>query len=315
MLDADVRVSFDAFTLDVALRVSDDELVAIVGPNGAGKTTLLRAVAGLEGRSLIDGPIGYVPQDDYLFPNMDVLANVAFGSDRATAARYVDLVGMTSFARRKPAELSGGQRKRVAIARALAREPRVLLMDEPFEGLDHTTRRDIRRYVCDWNGMRMIVSHHPVDVLALADRVVVIEGGRLVQDATPDELRSRPASRYVADLVGTNLYRGTFEGNVLRTESGAEIVTSSNVGGDGFVTIHPHSVSVFLERPQGSPRNVWAGVVGDVEDAAGALRVLVDGEIAIVAELTRAAATELALRPGTAVFVSVKATEVGVADG
>jgi molybdate transport system ATP-binding protein len=310
MLDADVQVAFGDFTLDVSLRIGEDELVAIVGPNGAGKTTLLRAVAGLEGPPVFEGRIGYVPQDDYLFAHMDVLGNVSFGSDRKTATRYIDLVGMTAFARRKPDELSGGQRKRVAIARALATEPDILLMDEPFEGLDVATRRDVRRYVSEWRGMRIVVSHHPVDALALADHVLVLEDGRIVQDATPDELNARPRSRYVADLVGTNLYRGTFIGNALKTEAGAEIVTSAIFDGEGYVTIHPRAVSLFPERPEGSPRNVWAGRITALDDTGDVVRARIDGAIVIVAELTYAAADELGLTSGSSVYASVKATEV-----
>ena len=309
MFDAEIYVERAGFTLDASLRVGDDELVAVVGPNGAGKTTLLRVLAGLEGSDAV-GRVGYVPQDDYLFGNMDVLGNVAFGSDHETAARYIDLVGMSSFAGRKPSELSGGQRKRVAIARAFAREPQVLLMDEPFEGLDLSTRRDIRRYVSEWKGMRVVVSHHPVDALALADRVVVLENGRIVQDGTPDELNAHPASDYVADLVGTNLYRGTFDRNVLRTGAGTQIVTSHVSSGEGFVTIHPRSVSLFIDRPSGSPRNVWAGTVVFVEPTGDVLRVRIEGEIAIVAELTPAAADELRLVTGSSVYASVKATDV-----
>ncbi len=312
MLESDIHVSLDGFTLNASLRVGDDEIVAVVGPNGAGKTTLLRALAGLEGGAPIADRVGYVPQDDYLFSNMDVLRNVAFGSDRATASRFIELVGMGLYSGRKPSELSGGQRKRVAIARALAREPKVLLLDEPFEGLDIATKRDVRTYVRECSGARIVVSHHPVDALALADRVVVLEEGRVAQDGTPDELIVHPRSRYVADLVGTNLYRGTFAGNVLHTDAGAEIVTSRAPTGNGFVTIHPHAVALFPERPAGSPRNGWAGRVVAVESAGDILRVRIDGEIAIVAELTPAATNELALAPGSSVYASVKATEIGV---
>jgi molybdate transport system ATP-binding protein len=315
MLDAEVYVTYEGFTLDAHLRCGEDELVAVVGPNGAGKTTLLRAIAGLEGRSPIDDRIGFVPQENFLFPHMDVVGNVAFGSDRATAAHYVDLVGMTAYARRKPHELSGGQCKRVAIARALAREPRVLLMDEPFDGLDAATRRDIRRFVAAWSGARIVVSHHPLDALALADRVVVLEAGRIVQDAAPAELNARPRSRYVADLVGTNLYRGVFEGGVLHTGTGADIVTSASVEGTGLATIHPRAVSLFVQRPHGSPRNVWAGTIVAIEPSGDALRVQIEGEIAVVAELTRDAANEMRLARGMPVFASVKATEVVVDAG
>jgi len=312
MLDADIHVSLNGFTLDAALRCADDELIAVVGPNGAGKTTLLRAIAGLEGPAPTAERVGYVPQDDYLFPHMDALGNVAFGSDRRTAARFLDLVGVSEFAHRKPAELSGGQRKRVAIARALACEPRILLLDEPFEGLDLATRRDIRRYIARAKGLRIVVSHHAVDALALVDRVVVLEDGRIVQDAAPDELNAHPRSRYVADLVGMNLYRGTFAGNVLRTDAGIEIVTSRALTGEGFATIHPRAVSLFPQRPAGSPRNVWAGRIIALEPAGDALRARIEGDIAIVAELTEAAARELALGPGSSVYASVKATEIAV---
>ena len=327
MLVADAHVVVDDFTLDVALHCADGELVAIVGPNGAGKTTLLRAIAGLEplrsGRITVDDVriddvpayrrgIGLVPQSDLLMPHLDVLANVAFGSDRETAREFIDVVGMSASERRRPAALSGGQRKRIAIARALARRPRVLLLDEPFEGLDVATRADIRRVVASSGGMRLLVSHHPVDALALADRVVVIEGGRVVQDAAPSELSAHPRSRYVADLVGTNLYRGTFAGAVLHADGGAEIVTAQPSSGDGFVTIHPRAVSLFCERPEGSPRNVWAGRITDIDEQTDRVRVRIDGDISIVAELTHEALGALELGRGSSVYASVKATEIAV---
>lgn len=339
-LDADVRITFGSFDLDAHLRCDPAENVVVVGPNGAGKTTLLRAICGLErGRVAIDGrtvddgrgcfvppharDVGLVPQGDHLLPHLDALGNVAFGlrcrgvrraSDEAM--RWLDAVGLADAAALRPRELSGGQAKRVALARALAVRPSVLLLDEPFGGLDavaaHDVRRVVRRYLREHGGVRVLVTHDPVDALSFADRIVVLEAGRIVQDGPPDEIGLHPRSAYVADFLGVNLYRGELSSRGLRT-GGVEIVAAVPVpsSGAGSVTIHPRSVSLHLERPEGSPRNVWHGRIADV-DGVEILRVRVEGDIGIVAEITRSAWETLGLGVGTSVYAAVKATEVNI---
>ena len=218
----------------------------MLGPNGAGKTTLLRILAGLlspdEGRVVLDGrvlddtstgehvppearPVGVVFQNYLLFPHLSALENVAFGlrsrgvpkaEARARAAEWLDRVGLAEFRASKPKQLSGGQAQRVALARALATEPRLLLLDEPLAALDASTRletrRELRRQLDGYDGVRLLVTHDPMEAIALAERLIVLEAGRISQTGTPQEISERPRSRYVADLVGVNLFRGRAAG-------------------------------------------------------------------------------------------------------
>jgi molybdate transport system ATP-binding protein len=336
-LTADVALRMGRLDLDVHVDVADGEAVAVVGPNGAGKTTLLRALAGLEpierGRVVLDGvditavppdrrPIAVVFQDHVLFPDLSALDNVAFGlrsrgAGRADARRrageWLERVGLADHAAHRPAQLSGGQSQRVALARALAVEPRLLLLDEPLAALDATTRLETRRWLhhhlAGTGIARIVVTHDPVDAAALADRIVVVEGGRVVQSGTPAEIAARPRSRYVADLVGVNLLRGTGRGD--RVEfAGAALVVPEAGDGDVLAVVHPRSIALFRDRPEGTPRNVWPGVVTAFDDEGDRVRVHVDGAIPVVAEVTPAAIRALALEPGTPVWVSVKATEI-----
>src|SRR5512140_3002484 len=228
MLEFRVQKRVGALDLDVALAASDETML-IAGPNGAGKSTLLRLLLGvlrpdagriaLEGSALfdsatrVDAPperrrLGYVPQDYALFPHLDVAGNVAFGlaglpraERRERVAEWLARLDLVPLARRSPATLSGGERQRVALARALAREPRALLLDEPFASLDPGARRDLRAalrgWLREWRMPALMVSHDPADAAA-ADRIAVLERGRLVQQGTLDELRKSPATEFVA---------------------------------------------------------------------------------------------------------------------
>ncbi|MBX7161509.1 MAG: ABC transporter ATP-binding protein, partial [Acidimicrobiia bacterium] len=236
--------------LDVDLHAPSGQVTAVLGPNGAGKTTLLRAIAGslaVDAGSItvddepIDAPpdvfvppeqrrMGVVHQDYLLFPHLSALDNVAFGprsrgrsssESRSIASGLLERVGVGAQAGLKPRSLSGGQAQRVALARALAADPAVLLLDEPLAALDAATRidvrRDLRRYLRDFTGPTILVTHDPVDALALADHVAIIEAGRLTQTGTIAEVTTRPRSRYVADLLGTNLLHGTAHGTTIET--------------------------------------------------------------------------------------------------
>jgi molybdate transport system ATP-binding protein len=344
-LDADVHLTRGPLRLDVHLKASrGGGLVVLVGPNGAGKTTLLRAIAGLEspdaGSIELDGAvlsdattwvpphrrgIGLLPQQDRLLPHLTALDNVAFGlrhnghsraSARAEAGEWLGVVGLDDVGHHRPHELSGGQAKRVALARALAVRPRLLLLDEPLAALDVTTRRQIRRelrrYLDAHDCIRILVTHEPIEALALGDRVVVLEAGQTVQDVTPDQLRVRPRSRYVADLVGVNLYRGTITPTGVLTEHGQEIAAVEHPAAEGAVlaVVHPRAVTLHLDPPQGSARNVWYGTVAEIDDEGDRLRVRIDTPVPLVAEITYGALEALSLSIGSAVYASVKATEV-----
>jgi molybdate transport system ATP-binding protein len=229
-LEIDVAVDRPAFRVAAAFGAAAGSPVALVGPNGAGKSTVLAAVAGLEplaagrvrlgGRDLTGLPterrrLGVVFQDFLLFPHLDVRDNVAFpirvaGASRAAARRraapWLERFGLAGLAGRHPFELSGGQRQRVALARALAAEPEALLLDEPMASLDVEGRDEIRAelaaHVRGFGGPTVVVTHDREDAAALADRVVVLEGGRVVQDGALDELATAPATPWVARFAG-----------------------------------------------------------------------------------------------------------------
>lgn len=343
-LDAHLVRALGAFRLDVALTVAPGDVVAVLGPNGAGKSSTFRALAGLlaleAGHVRLDGevlddpatgrfvpperrPVAVVFQDYLLFPHLSVLENVAFGlrargtparAARARAAGWLERVGLADKAALRPGTLSGGQAQRVALARALVTEPRLLLLDEPLAALDAGTRnevrRDLRRHLASVGGVRLLVTHDPVDAYALADRVVILEGGTVVQQGSLAEVTARPRSRYIADLVGVNLLSGRRDGDALVTAAGGRIVPADAPEGDGFAVIQPHAVALYRTPPEGSPRNVWRAVVGDIDQRLDRVRVRLDGPVALVAEITPAALTSLGLRPGDEVHASVKATEI-----
>jgi molybdate transport system ATP-binding protein len=345
-LDAAIRLTLGALDLDMEIDIGEGEVVALLGPNGAGKTTLLRAVAGLvpfrSGHVLLDGkvledaatgayvpterrPIGFVFQDYLLFPHLNVLDNVAFGlrshgvSRRAAvekAAYWLERVGLKSYTTSKPAELSGGQRQRVALARALAPDPRLLLLDEPLAALDVTTRaevrRDLKRHLDSFEGVRLVVTHDPLEAVALADRLIVMEGGRLVQTGTAAEVTEHPRSQYVADLVGVNLLRGTAEHGSVKLPSGNTIAAAGADVGTVFAVVHPRAIAIHRSHPEGSPRNVWQGRASSIELLGNRVRVRIDGDVPLVAEVTPAALRELDLVEGGEVWISFKATDVAV---
>jgi len=338
-LAVDVRRTVGALALDVAFEAEPGETVVVVGPNGAGKTTLLRALAGLDtvdGSIVLDGrelrdvppearPVAVVFQDHVLFPHLSARDNVAFGvrcrgrRRRREAAdvadRWLARVGLADHASMRPAALSGGQSQRVALARALATEPRLLLLDEPLSALDATTRaatrRDLVHHLAAHDGVRVVVTHDPVDALALGDRLVVLEAGRVVQVGRPDAIRARPRSRYVADLIGMNLFRGRATAGVVELR-GAQLVAAEPIDGDVFAVVHPSAVALHRTRPEGTARNVWSGTITALDDEGSRVRVTLDGPVPLSADVTPASVGALDLRRGGAVWASVKATEVAV---
>jgi molybdate transport system ATP-binding protein len=343
-LEAAVVRTLGRLRLDVDLTTKSGETVAVLGPNGSGKTTLFRCLAGLlpidAGRIELDGeplddpttdvfirperrPVAVVFQDYLLFPNLTALENVAFGlrargvakdQARAKAGAWLERVGLADHAHDRPRGLSGGQAQRVALARALATEPRLLLLDEPLAALDAGTRgdvrRDLRRHLTTFDGVRLLVTHDPVDAYALADRVVILERGEVVQTGTLADVTAQPRSRYIADLVGVNLLRGTGSDGSITTPTGGRIIPADPVSGEAFAVIQPHSVALYASPPDGSPRNVWPATVTDVDRRADRVRVRLTGEVPLVAEITPAALDALTLQPGDQIWATVKATEI-----
>ncbi|MBG0564123.1 ABC transporter ATP-binding protein [Actinoplanes aureus] len=343
LLDAHLVVRRGTFQLDVELRVGRGETVALLGPNGAGKTTALRSLAGLtplsDGRLSLDDrvldhprgrvwtppedrPIGVVFQDYLLFPHLSARDNVAFGPRRhgverraahAIADRWLDRVGLAEFGRRKPRGLSGGQAQRVALARALAVDPVLLLLDEPLAALDARTRLETRtelhRHLAAHPGATLLVTHDPLDALVLADRLVIVEHGRVVQEGDAATITARPRTDYVAQLVGLNLYRGHADGHSVDLAGGFTLTSTDSVHGDAYVAFPPAAVALHPHQPNGSPRNTWPAVLADIQRHGDNLRVRLDGPITVSADITPAAATQLDLRPGREIWVAVKATE------
>jgi len=337
-LDARLVVDREAFRLDIALRAAPGEVVALLGPNGAGKTTALRALAGLApltaGHLRLDGadlrrtppesrPVGVVFQDYLLFPHLTALDNVAFGprcrgagkaEARAQAAEWLDRMGLAGHAGARPRRLSGGQAQRVAVARALATHPRLLLLDEPLAALDARTRLEVRaqlrRHLAAFEAVAVLVTHDPLDAMVLADRLVVVEGGRIVQEGSPSEIARHPRTEYIAQLVGLNLYRGQAEGHTVRLAAGPAVSTTEDLSGPVFVAFPPGAVTLYRARPTGSSaRNLWHCEVAGLETHGDQIRVELTGELALAADLTTVAAAELDLHPGAPVWAAVKAAQ------
>lgn len=337
-LDARLVVDRGTFRLDVTLTAAPGDVVALLGPNGAGKTTALRALAGLapltDGHLRLDGtaldrmppesrPVGVVFQDYLLFPHLSALDNVAFGprcrgaskaQARARAAAWLDRMGLADHAGARPRRLSGGQAQRVALARALATNPRLLLLDEPLAALDARTRLEVRaqlrRHLAEFEAVAVLVTHDPLDAMVLADRLVVVEDGRVVQEGGPADIARRPRTDYIAQLVGLNLYRGQADGHTVRLDAGPAITTTEDLFGPVFVAFPPSAVTLYGERPGGSSaRNLWRCEVAGLETHGDQIRVDLTGELPLAADLTTVAAAELGLHPGAPVWATVKATQ------
>jgi molybdate transport system ATP-binding protein len=327
----------------VRLHIDAGEVVGLLGPNGAGKTTALRALAGLQplsaGHVALAGrdldrpdrrvwipterrPIGVVFQDYLLFPHLSALDNVAFGPrrhgmDRRTARRqaadWLSRVGLAEHARRKPRQLSGGQAQRVALARALAVRPALLLLDEPLAALDARTRLDTRaelqRHLTEHPGATLLVTHDPLDALVLADRLVIVEDGQVVQEGDAATITAQPRTDYVARLVGLNLYRGTASGHTVQVSPDLSLTVADRLDGNAFVAFPPSAVALHTHQPDGSPRNTWPAVITGLQRHGDNLRVQLAGPIVVAADITPAAAAHLHLAPGQPVWAAVKATE------
>ncbi|MFQ6392315.1 ABC transporter ATP-binding protein [Nocardia sp. KC 131] len=341
-IDAELRFSRGQFDLDLSFAVAPGEVVALLGPNGAGKTTALRALAGLialtDGRIRLDEKdwdappkvfvpaeqreVGVVFQDYLLFANMTAVDNIAFGLRarghrrgvaRDRAMTWLDRVGLAEHAHAKPRALSGGQAQRVALARALATDPQLLLLDEPLAALDASTRMQVRsdlaHHLADYPGHTVLVTHDALDAMVLADRIVIIENGVIVQQGPPSEVARRPHSDYVANLVGLNLYRGTAHGTMVELDDGGTLTVTEPSTGRVHVAFPPSAVGLHPEQPAGSPRNTWPVTIVGIEQHAYTTRVRLDGTPPVLADVTPATVADLRLQPGAHLWAAVKATE------
>jgi molybdate transport system ATP-binding protein len=339
------EVSRGEFLLRADVTATPGEVVALLGPNGAGKTTLLRAAAGLlavdSGTVLLDGTvlddpgrgvfvpperrrIGVVFQEHRLFPHLRVLDNVAFGlraqgigraAAHAAARDWLDRLALDQLVRRRPVRLSGGQSQRVALARALACQPRALLLDEPLAALDVQTRAEVqgelREHLAAFAGPAVLVTHDPVEALLLASRLVILERGAIVQEGSPAEITGRPATGYVARLVGMNLYAGHARHGVVTLDGGGTLTVGEAVDGRVLVAVRPSALTVHTDAPEhSSARNVWTGTVSALAPLGDRIRITVRGPQPILADVTASAVAELGLAPGRSVWVTAKATDL-----
>lgn len=356
MSGVEVSAVVESRSLDVEFTVGPGEVLAVVGANGAGKSTVLHLIAGLlspdsgtvrAGRRTLtdtaagvhvathDRRVGLLMQDALLFPHLSVLANVEFGprsgerlgrrESREAAMRWLGEVGAAEFADRRPGLLSGGQAQRVALARALAAEPDVILLDEPLAGLDldvaSAVRQVLRRVLTRDGRSAVLVTHDLLDVVTLADRVVVLEAGRIVDSGPTPRLLAAPRSRFGARFAGVNLVCGRLsDDGTLATQWGTtwhgrrdpDVAPGSAIA----AVFSPAAVAVYRSKPDGSPRNTVELEVAELDSRGQMVRVRSleqpDGTPGLAADVTAEAAAELRLAPGDRVHFAVKAQEVAL---
>ena len=357
MTDLHLRAVVGDRGVDIELSIAAGEVLAVLGPNGAGKSTALHTIAGLVrpdsgvvrlgDRILTDTAadvfvpiharrVGLLLQNALLFPHLSVAANVAFAprsghrkrtrrEARAVAEHWLAQVDAAALADRMPRQLSGGQAQRVALARALAADPDVLLLDEPLAGLDVSAaaamRKLLRNTLSRDGRSAVLITHDILDVLTLADRVLVLEAGRVVETGSAASVVAAPRSHFGARFAGVNLVSGT-AGPVgaLNTEWGTtwhgNPASDVMVGHPAVAVFPPSAVAVYRDKPHGSPRNTVEVVVAEVDSRVPALRVRADeqpdGAPGLAADITMESAAELRVAPGERVYFSVKAQEITV---
>jgi molybdate transport system ATP-binding protein len=346
LLRVDVTHTLGALSLDVALAVDRGECLALAGPSGAGKTSVLRVAAGLlrpeQGRVRANGEIwldtehgidvpaerrrcGYVFQHYALFPHLSAWQNVAYplrGLGRAErrdrAVALLDRFGLAELADARPDTLSGGERQRVAVARALAREPEVLLLDEPLSALDARTRaaaaRELGGVLRDSEAPTLLVTHDFTEAAQLGDRVGIVDRGRVIQLGTPSELAAAPSSAFVADFTGAVVLTGVARrgpGGVTRVElhGGGTVTSTDSADGAVAVSVYPWEITIEPagSEPHGSAENRLAAEVISMTTVGNRVRLGLAAPQPLVAEITTGSAERLGLRAGTAVVATWKA--------
>jgi molybdate transport system ATP-binding protein len=350
-LSVDIRVRRGDFEVTAAFDAAAGTTVALLGPNGGGKSSVVLALAGLQqdvtGRIDIDGvalaalpaerrPVGVVFQDLRLFPHLSAAENVAFPlrargtaktDARARSGRLLDRLGLPRDRHgAKPRDLSGGEAQRVALARALIAEPQLLLLDEPTSALDVRARAQLRPLIREtlaaFPGVRVLVTHDPVEAMTMAEHLIVLEDGHITQTGTPAGLRDAPRSPYVAELVGLNLYAGRLEplepgaGRLVTEEGDLIVAWPAGVPAQGpidgaIATLRPLDVVLHTSAPEGgSARNVVRGAIEAVVIEGERARVRLAGAPPVVAEVTLGSVERLGLREGAGIWASFKAVEL-----
>jgi molybdate transport system ATP-binding protein len=331
-LELDIGLPLRSFRLELTLALGR-ETFALVGPSGAGKTTVLRAVAGLvrpeSGRIVLDGEVlfdaasgvalppedrrvGFVFQDYALFPHMSVEQNVAYGSRNGTG-ELLERFGIAHLARARPGELSGGERQRVGLARALARDPGVLLLDEPLSALDPHTRAalrlELKELLDELDLPVLLVTHDFHDAAVLANRVAVLSDGHVRQIGTPSELVAAPADAFVASFTGANVLAGAARAGAdglteVALADGGVVYSVDDALGAVEVAVYPWDVSISREQPHDSALNHVHGPITSLVVVGNRARVQVRG---LVGEVTAASVERLGLAEGDVVMASFKA--------
>lgn len=357
MTDVHVRAVVADRGVDIEFGIAAGEVLAVLGPNGAGKSTTLHVIAGLVrpdsgvvrlgDRVLTDTTAGvFVPtharrvgmllQDAMLFPHLTAAANVAFAprsgyqrrprrEARAIAAHWLDQVDAADLADRMPRQLSGGQAQRVALARALAADPDVLLLDEPLAGLDVATaspmRKLLRSKLSRDGRSAVLITHDLLDVLTVADRVLILESGKVAETGSATSILATPRSHFGARFAGVNLVSGTAgPSGALNTKWGTvwhgTPAPDLVVGQPAVAVFPPAAVAVYRDKPHGSPRNTIEVTVAELEGSGPAIRVRADeqpdGAPGLAADVTGESAAELRLTPGERVYFSIKTQEISV---
>jgi molybdate transport system ATP-binding protein len=347
MLRLEAEIPLRRFELDVSLEVGDRECLALAGPSGGGKTTALRAVAGLvtpvRGRIACAGEVwldtergadlapeerrcGYLFQEYALFPHMTAEENVAYAMGdlprrerRRRARGLLVRFGVEHLAGARPPSFSGGEKQRVALARAIARRPRVLLLDEPLSALDARTRaaasRELSSALDEAEVPALLVTHDFEEAALLADRVAVMDAGRIVQQGKAAELAAAPRSAFVADFTGSVVLQGSARPGgdgltAIELEGGGTVTSADLAEGPVAVTVHPWEITLEPAGalPTGSALNRLEARVASVTPLRNRVRVGLLAPQPLTAELTRAAADRLGLEPGQTALATWKAT-------
>ncbi|MYG94608.1 MAG: ABC transporter ATP-binding protein [Acidimicrobiia bacterium] len=341
-IQAEIQAAVGAFCIQAVIDTQSGSCTVIVGPNGAGKTTLIHVLAGLiplrKGKVVLAGqvvdnparnirvppnhrPIALQTQPNLLFPHLNVIENVAFGARcsglntrlaRQRAEKWLHKVGMADMANLFPTHLSSGQAQRVGLARAAACQPNILLLDEPLTSLDAETRTNMRHLLTDIKTTRVLITHDPIEIRLLADQLLVMEKGEIIQAGTPEEVAADPRTQWTAKLLDINLLTGTATGTEVTLNNGFILTTTTPLTGPVLITFPPTAVTLSTAEPHTSARNTWQAQVARIQPEGDRVRVILDTPIPCRVWVTLQAVNELRLNTGTRCWAALKASELTV---